>query len=348
MNIRIRTGLFFLLSIGILACGKKDTKDPKVTGGSEIPVTADGYIVTPGSLEENIKIPGTVLPAEQVELRSEIQGKVISILFTEGQRVKKGELLVKLFDADLQAQLRKTEAQIKLAEQTFKRLSELLRVNGSSRQEYDEAEATLEQLRADADLIKARISQTEVRAPFNGLTGIRYVSEGAIINNSQMIARIVEDSGTKAEFSVPERYADKLRSGGIVHVYSPSKRQQFTATIYATDAQINETNRSLRIRARINEKGLLPGEFIEISAQIRNNPDALLVPAQAIVPEARGKKVFLSVAGKATPQSVETGLRSESRVEILTGLKAGDTIAVSGLMKIRPGSVLKFKNFKKP
>jgi membrane fusion protein (multidrug efflux system) len=348
MNISIRKGLLLFFYISIIACGKKDDKNPKQGGMPDLPISADGYVVVSGSLEEDIKVPGTVIPAEQVELRSEIQGKVISILFNEGQRVRKGELLVKLFDADLQAQLRKTEAQIKLAEQTLKRLSELLKINGSSRQEFDEAEAMLEQLKADADLIKARISQTEVRAPFSGLTGIRYVSEGAVINNNQIIARLIEDTGMKAEFSVPERYADNIKAGEKVTLRNPATKKNFSAVIYAMDALISESNRALRIRARISEKGLIPGEFVEVSARIRNNPHALLVPAQAIVPEAKGKKVFVSVAGKATPQLVETGLRSENRIEILSGLKVGDTIAINGLMKIKPGAALKFKNFKKP
>ena len=346
-----RIGSLILLSaILFSACGKKE----KVVAASapKAPDIAmvDGYILKATKLANTLTIPGTLEPAEMVELRAETQGKVTALNFNEGSLVNKGQLLVKLYDADLQAELKGLKIQRELAVKNEERIKKLLDINGVSQQEYDIVQNTVAGLDASMELTLAKISRTEIRAPFNGKIGLRKVSVGAMIGPTDLVATLVQTNPLKLDFTLQERYVYALNGKEAVTFKVQGVDGEFPGKISAMESQIDPTTRSLSVRALCdNSKGeLLPGAFASVTITFDEIPDALLIPNQSIIPEARGKKAIVSRNGKAEFVEVITGVRDADNIQISSGLKVGDTIAVTGLLRIKPGTQLKFKNLVNP
>lgn len=352
MNKHLRQigSLVILSTIFFSACGggKKDAAMPGKNKGGDM-AAVDGYVVETSELANSLSIPGTLEAAEMVELRPEMQGKVTSINFKEGTEVSKGQLLVKLYDADLQAELKGLKIQRELAVKNEERLKKLLDIKGVSQQEYDIVQNTVSGLDASMELTQAKISRTEIRAPFNGKIGLRKVSIGAMIGPTDIVATLVQINPLKLDFTLQEKYVYALNGKENVTFKVQGVDGEFPGKISAMESQIDATTRALSVRALCdNPKGkLLPGAFASVNIIFDEIPDALLVPNQAIIPEARGKKIIVSRNGKAEFVSVTTGVRDADNVQIETGLKAGDTIATTGLLRIKPGTVLKFKNLGK-
>lgn len=337
----------------LVACGGKKNPaaapgGPGGKGGDKALV--DGYVVKTSKLSNTLSIPGTLEPSEVVDLRPEVQGKVTAIHFREGGMVSKGQLLVKLYDADLQAELKGLQLQRELAAKNEGRIKQLLGVNGVSQQEYDVASNQVAQFDASIELTKAKISRTEIRAPFPGKIGLRKVSEGAMIGPTDMVATLVQTHPLKLDFNLQERYVYALNGKERVTFKVQGLDGEFPGKIEAQESRIDATTRSLMVRAFCdNPKGkLLPGAFASVTIAFDEIPDAILIPNQAIIPEARGKKVIVSRNGKAEFVTVTTGVRDADNVQILSGLSAGDTIAITGLLRIKPNTELKFKNLSKP
>ncbi|MBO9634995.1 MAG: efflux RND transporter periplasmic adaptor subunit [Chitinophagaceae bacterium] len=338
----IATGL--LLSSSIIAC-KEEKKDEKpatpAKGGGQL--QAEAFIVRTTSLSENLEVPGTILPYEQTEIRPEISGRVVQLNINEGGFVQKGSLLVKLFDGDLQAQLKKLQVQLQIAEKTAERYKALLKINGVSQQEYDLSELDASNLRADIDLVKVNIAKTEIRAPFNGRMGLRQISLGAYITPTTLISTISQVGQLKMEFSVPEKYSDEMRKGRSVKFTVAGTDQSFGASILATESVIESNTRTLKVRTVINGSHalLVPGAFAKVALQLGENDQALIIPTQAVIPQARNKRVILYRNGVADFQEVRTGIRDSSYVQITEGLKKGDTVVTTALLSIREGSKIK-------
>ena len=176
-------------------------------GRPDMVVTVKAHIVALETLSNSVLTTGTILANEEVELRSEVSGKIIKILFKEGSFVNKGDLLIKINDADLQAQLRRAESKVKLSEEKESRQRQLRDGNLISQEEYDNTLGELNVNQADYDLIKAQIDKTEIRAPFNGVIGLRSVSEGSYVTTSTIMARLQNLSNIKVDFSIPEKYS---------------------------------------------------------------------------------------------------------------------------------------------
>lgn len=334
----------------ISACGNKKEELPgknKPAGGDKALI--DGYVVKSSELANSLSIPGTLEAAETVELRPEMQGKVIALNFNEGGLVSKGQLLVKLYDADLQAELKGLKIQRELAVKNEERVKKLLDINGVSQQEYDVIQNSVSGLDAAMELTQAKIARTEIRAPFNGKIGLRKISVGAMVGPTDVIATLVQTDPLKLDFALQEKYVYALNGKENVVFKVQGVDGEFPGKISAMESQINATTRSLSVRALCdNKKGkLLPGAFASVAITFDVIPNALLVPNQAIIPEARGKKVIVSRSGKAEFVSVTTGVRDADNIQIESGLNEGDTIATTGLLRIKPGTVLVFKNLGK-
>ena len=335
-----------VLLIGALVVGRlmntpsgESVKENK--SGTLIPVNA--FVVKPFKLSSDIQAVGTLLPNEEVDLVAETTGKIIGIYFEEGQYVEKGALLLKVDDADLQAQLKRALFQQKLLSEKLERQRILFEKDAVSREEFDQVQTDYNLIEADISLLKVKIDKTELRAPFSGTLGFRNVSLGAYLQPSTIVTRLVDDKLLKVEFSVPEKYAGKALVGSTVQFTTESSNKKFNATVYAVDSKVDSDTRTIAIRARCENPGrlLAPGMFARLNLITRVSNHALLIPTQSVVPEMEGKKVWRLNSGKAHSIIVETGQRTENKIEVTSGLSVGDTILVTGLMQVKEGIAVK-------
>lgn len=313
-----------------------------------LPVTAFVAGVMP--VNDLVVATGTVLPDEMVEMSSEVSGRIVKIHFTEGQSVRKGDLLVTLNNADLQAQQERNRHQLALAHERERRQKVLLESEGISQQTYDQTLTELNSLRAEAALLQAQLEKTTVKAPFDGLAGLRYLSEGAYVSPGTKIVRIVKTRPVKIDFSVPERYVQYIRKGTPVHFSIEGNDKHFEARVEATEAMVDQRSRSLMARAVFaNREGeVVPGMFARVELSANGLVEALQIPARSIIPEMGTSKVFVYRGGKAEPAIITPGLRTATMVQVMTGLSAGDTVITSGLLQLRPGMGVQLKNVETP
>lgn len=336
--------LSLLLTVFVASCNSKKENTPAAGAArGRGPVLAEAFIVSTSAVSETVEVPGSILPFEETELRAEVGGRIVALNITEGSVVSKGTVLVKLFDQDLQAQLRKLEVQLKIKEKTEERNAELLKINGISQQDYDLAALDVENLKADIESIQIAISKTEIRAPYTGKLGLRNVSLGAYISPSDIVTTIRQVDQLKLEFSVPEKYARNISKGYVVSFKVDGGKQTHKATVIATENSVDATTRTLRIKALVSARHteLVPGAFAKVNLQLGKDDHALMVPSQAVLPSARNKQVIVLRKDSAIFSIVDTGIRDSAFVQITSGLKIGDTIVTSGLMAIRPGSKVK-------
>ena len=301
------------------------------------PLYASGYIIVPTNMNELVYSTGSLIPDEEVELAFETAGKVVGIYFKEGTRVKKGELLAKINDKPLQAQLLKLQAQKKLTQEREFRQRQLLERDAISQESYDQVATELQSLEADILLLEARISETELIAPFDGVVGLRLISEGAYASTQTKIVRLVKTSPLKIEFSIPERYSGEITPSFPISFELDGIPKTFTAKVYAVDPKVDVNTRTITVRAlypNTNEE-LKPGRFTSIKALLSQIENTIAIPTQAIIPEMEGEKVFTYKNGKAQEVKVKLGLRTESFVQITDGLKFNDTVLTTAILQLR-------------
>ena len=281
-----------------------------------------------------------LFPNEEVELVSETVGKVVGIYFNDGDRVKKGMLLLKVDDSDLQAQLTRAQYQKKLLEEKLKRQQQLLERESVSLESYEEIETEYNILLADIELLKVKIGRTEIYAPFDGQIGFRYVSEGAYLQPSTKIGTLTDNTVLRAEIYIPDKYISSPLLG-IGETIVLQGNETVKAKIYAIDPQINKETRCITARAHFkNTTNLLAGIFLRVNF-LFTNEQFIQVPTEAIVPEMEGKRLWVMKEGKAVSVPVETGTRYEKEIEVVSGIQTGDTVLVNGLMYLREGMAVK-------
>lgn len=295
-------------------------------------------IVASERVSDRVMTVGTVLANEEVEIRSEVSGKIDRIFFNEGQRVTKGDVLVKVNDAELRAQLLRAQSRLALAEQQEARQRQLYEKTLVSKEDYDNAVTSLSIARADVQLIEAQMEKTQIKAPFEGVVGLRFVSEGSYISPTTLITTLQDYARVKVDFSIPEKYSSAVRVGDRVTFTTENLQRPLTATIYARDPKIDPRTRTLRLRAtRSNTEGtLLPGSFATVEVLFKEK-NAVMIPSYALVPELKGQRVFVYRNGKAEAQSVQIGLRTDQQVEVTEGVQPGDTLILSGILQLRSG-----------
>jgi membrane fusion protein (multidrug efflux system) len=307
-------------------------------GGPAVPVTA--RVLKAERLDNSIASSGNVLANEEVEIRSEIQGKVRRITFKEGGRVKKGDLLVKIDDAELQAKALQAQSRRKLAQDNEYRMKMQLKIEAVSQKEYDQALNELDLAKAESQLLRAQLDKTELRAPFGGVVGLKQISDGAFVSSATLITTLQEIDPVKVDFTVPGKYAGWIKVGQPVAFTIQGSDTRHQGKVYAVDPRIDPESRTLRLRAMCPNPGgkILPGAFATIDLPFETVEAALMLPSQALSADARGAKVFLFKGGKAEPRPVQAGLRTDSLVQITGGLSVGDTVITSGVVQIRPGA----------
>lgn len=343
---RIASLYFFCLTVFQFSCSDKKSADSSgAPSGPKGPSPVEGFILKPQKLSNEVRTSGTILAFEEVELHPEVSGRIISIHFNEGSKVNKGDLLVKLYDEDLRAQLRKTSSQIALSQGQLNRQQELLKTNATSQQEFDIASSQLNMLKADEDVIKSAISKTEIHAPFKGVVGLRYVSEGSYVTPASKIAAIQNIDPVKIDFSIPEKYSAEVAKGDEVLFSNEESGQQFKGKVYAIEPRIDEATRTLKIRAICeNSQGkIVPGSFVKVELQLKEIDDALMVPTQALLPVLKGQNIYIVKNGVAKAVPVKTGIRTASEIQITDGLSAGDTVLTKGIISLKPNTEVKVK-----
>jgi membrane fusion protein (multidrug efflux system) len=310
-------------------------------GGTVLPVT--GQIAKPSYLSNGIRSAGSLLANEEVDIVSKISGKVTGVFFKEGSTVKKGDLLVKIYDEDLQAQLNRSLIQEKMLSEKLERQRVLLSKDAVSRESFDQLQTDYNVILADINLLKVRIAETEVRAPFTGLIGFRYVSEGSYVQPSVKIAHLIDNSTLKLEFGIAEKYISQPLKDKKVSFTTQGYSDEFFARVYAIDYRVDEATRTIGVRARYDNTDLrlVPGLFANITLITDETQNAILVPTQVIVPDMNEKRLWILKGGKAVLTPVIAGNRTQDKIEILSGLSVGDTVITSGLMQLRPNMAVR-------
>jgi membrane fusion protein (multidrug efflux system) len=333
--------LALLFAVLLSACGSDKETTPQ--RGAQGPMQVRVAVLRPQMLENTIEATGSLLANEAIEVRSEIAGRVSQIGFTEGGRVTKGQTLIRINADDLQAQLRKTGLAVQLATDDEGRKKQLLDVKGISQQAYDDAHIALQSAEADQDNLRAMLAKTVIRAPFSGKIGLRQVSEGGYVSPNTLITDLQQVTPMKVEFSVPERFGREVAVGKQIIFTLDGDTALYTAEVYAIDPAVDVTSRTITVRARnANTNGKLrPGAFAHITVQLSKVPTALMIPTEALIPDIQGQKVLVIKNGKAVSARVETGIRTNTEVELTSGVQPGDTVITTGLLQLREGMAVK-------
>jgi membrane fusion protein (multidrug efflux system) len=340
----------FLTGIGIIifsSCGNSDKKsDASKPGGSQSgpggqqpPMAVDIFVIKPTLINEKIEVSGSLEANETTEIHPEISGRLVQLNIAEGKFVKKGALLAKIYDGDLQAQLKKFQVQLDIAKTNEERSAQLLKIQGISKSDYDASLLNVNNIKADIDITSANITKTEIRAPFDGRLGLKNISPGAFITPLTVLTTISQVDKLKLQFSVPEKYGSEIKNGQPISFAVNGSEKTFTANIMATETTIGQNTRSLTVRAIVQntDPALIPGTFANVQLILGNNPNAIMIPNSSVIPQGRKKQVFVFKDSKALPMEITTGVRDSANVEVLAGLAPGDTLITSGLLFLRPG-----------
>ena len=308
--------------------------------GARPAIPVEAVRVDPEALRDIITVNGSTIPNEEVSISSEVPGKVTKILFQEGKLVNKGDLLLQLDDEELLAERERLVVQRNLNEKIAERLEALYEKEGVSLQEYEIAVAEVEKVKAELSLIDAQLEKRVVRAPFSGRLGLRMVSEGSYLSPGTPIVSLISINPIKLEFNIPEKYSHLAGQGTQVTFRLDGSTRDYTATVIAKEPKVDPETRTLRLRAIApNPDGsILPGAFANVTVNLREFGQAIMVPTQALVPELNTQNIYVYRNGKAEEIEVETGLRRESLIQITNGLSPGDTVITTGLLQIRPGA----------
>ena len=327
--------IFPLAAFYSCGSGSADNQQP----GSRV-VLAEGYKAETEPYTISINATGELLPWEEVELRTPIAGNVLGIYFEEGQFVQKGAMLVRIDSRTWEAQKQGLEAQLLSAENELNRNRQLLEIEGASKEDIDQSEARVNTLKAQIEELAVRIDLAQIRAPFAGRLGMRNFSQGAFLSQGDMITRIVQTNKLKVSFDIPARYALLAKEGSDVKVVSSSRGDTIMARIYAVDPVINPNSRSLKLRGVIDNLNgtFVSGDFAQVTMDVEQNENAILVPAESIISELNTQVIYLARSGTAERREVEIGTRTRGRVHIINGISEGDTVLITGLMDVRDGS----------
>lgn len=345
MSKTTKTLLWLAVAIAAVSVLLVRRLDSSASGGGptvETPVEVlevETQIVTPHRMVERFATVGTIRADEQVEIHSEISGILEEIHFEEGTRVKKGQLLIQIDASQFVAERDRAQHRVELARLREARQQDLLNQGLTSQDEYDLVLSQLNVLEAELRLAEAQLKKTQIRAPFSGVIGLRSVSRGTALTPQMRIATLQKIDTVKIEFTVPESYAGKVRLGEMVRFRVKGTAGEHEGEIYAFEPNVDRETRSLRARARCdNTNGnFLPGAFADVELAVREIEDALTVPALAVIPELGSKKVFIIEDGKAVPRLVETGVRSETEVQITRGLDADDRVIITAIQRLSSG-----------
>lgn len=340
-----------LLVIGLIALviyrvgENKEVANSGNPAEGQTPLMVSAKVLRSQDFAENLSLSGSLEANEETEIRSEVLGIVESINFKEGSRVSKGQVLLRVNDRELRAQLSKVQTAQNLASENQRRAGLLLEKQAISQEEYDMAEADFQSAKAESQLTSAQLSKATIRAPFSGIIGLRTISEGTYVTPATPIANLVNTDKLKLTFSIPEKYSSQVKLNDTLRFTTSNSAEEYTATIYAIEPQVDVETRTLRMRAIAENKDgkLIPGTFANVFLPLASVENALFVPTESLIPVQNGKKIFVYHNGVAKEVLVETGTRTDSSARVLKGLKPGDTVLTSGVMMLKEGTPVRIE-----
>jgi membrane fusion protein (multidrug efflux system) len=345
MNALKRSSLPIVLLLALVACkGKTDQKKQK-DGGPKAAIV-DVIVASNNKINKKIEVNGSVLPNEMTTIQSEVSGRVTFLQIPEGGSVAAGTVLARINDADLKASQQKINVQLDLAQKNEVRLKKLLAIGGINQADYDVVLNQVNTLKADLAVLQAQLDKTVIKAPFAGTLGLRMISMGAYVTPATVITTIQQVNQLKIDFSVPEFYAQKIKKGAVVHVQSADNKVTADAVVTATEPLVNATTRNLKVRAVLKGQAFNLGAFVKVSIDATSPTNSILIPSNCIIPESTVKKVVVIKDGIGQLVEVETGERNEGLIQIVKGLSVGDSIAVSGVLFVKPNSPVKVRSVK--
>jgi len=324
---------------------KSENDNGNDKNGKKPPLSVTVIKVEPQDFSNSLALSGSIDANEQIEIRSEVSGIVESISFTEGSQVNKGQVLLKVNDIELRAQLTQAKTKEGLSSENERRAKLLLQKEAISQEEYDIASADFRTMKAQTQLIQAQIGKTSIRAPFSGKIGLRNISPGTYVTPAVLIANLVSTNQLKITFSIPEKYASQISKGSEINFTVPNVTDKFKAKIYAFEPGIEMATRTMKIRALTeNSKGkLLPGTFATIELSLGTIKNAIIIPTEVVVPVQDGKVVYIAQNGKAKEVKIEALARTDKSVVITSGLNPGDSLITTGMMSLKNDADIKVK-----
>jgi membrane fusion protein (multidrug efflux system) len=326
-------------SVWLAACGPAGPGGGGPTGDFPTAVVAVKAVREP--VTEKLRLVGTVQANEFVELKPEVAGRIVAIHFEEGQSVEEGQLLLELDSRRMATMLEQSEAEQRFAKSKWDRAAELLRNRTLSQQEADEAQAQYDLTTAKVEQMKEELRYHKIHAPFSGTIGTRRVSPGQVVDKQTVIATLVDLDPIKVEGSMPERFLSLAQLGAKFQLtIAAFPNEQFTGEVYFVAPEIDPVNRTALVKARISNSDLRlkPGMFASAELTLRVRQDALVIPEASLMPQGEAFAVIVVDSGEtAVMRPVTPGVRMAGKVEILEGLKEGETVVVEGWQKTRPG-----------
>jgi membrane fusion protein (multidrug efflux system) len=347
---KIPTWLVIVIIIALIVASKFIFFSPKegsaagAKGKNKGPVAVNYFVVKSVAFSNDVFATGKIGALNQIDIMPEVNGKVTAIYFKEGETISKGSIMVKLNDADLQAQLLKAKTQAALSEQKLGRLKKLITINGISQEELDMQENELSSLKADQAYITAQIAKTTIVAPFTGVVGLKNISEGSYVSTNSPIASLVQVKPVYVEFSLPEKYSGLFTKGAAIKFASDNmeSKDMYEASIYAIEPRVDEMTKTIKARATYNgNQHFYPGSFVKVYVNLGETKNALMVPTKAVVPTLKGQKVFVARHGVATEAMVTIGVRTDEKIQITDGLQPGDTVITTGLLALKKDAEIK-------
>ena len=338
---QIYSFIVLILIVLITACNLPKNESANIP---KPPIFVDVTLAQLQDFKTSLEVNGAVISNELIELHPEVSGRLILLNIPDGGIVKKGTILAKINDADLQAQMTQYKSQLELAVKTEKRLSDLLRINGVNQADYDLALNQLNVIKANIAYTEAQIDKTIIRAPFAGELGLRLVSPGAYVTPQTLIGTLGQNDKVKIDFAVPESYFGLIQKGNSILVKGNGSKDTLTATISAIDPQVNTVSRNIKVRAFLGAGKLSPGSFVKVI--LENSRKTIIVPSNSIISEGYISQVVVVKRGKTVFKTVETNLRNANSIEITKGLELGDSVVVSGMLYVRPNTKVKVQHVK--
>jgi membrane fusion protein (multidrug efflux system) len=336
----MRLVLLTAVLFGLSACSDKAAQQGPPGGGMP-PTLVDTVKAETRDLPDSLNAVGSLRAIESVVVRPEVAGKLVRVQIAEGQRVAAGALLFAL-DADIaQAEVNEALAAVRASERNRPRIIELATKQMISKADADAALATSEINNAKLASAKARLAKTQIRAPFEGVVGLRQVSVGEYVNAGQALVELVRLNPLEVEFQVPETQATRMAAGQDVQVQTEAfPGESFAAVVSAVSPSVQVAGRSVGVRARLDnaENKLKPGQFAQVKVSLQKAAPVLMVPEQAIWPNGEQKTVFVVKDGKAVQVPVTLGAREPGWVVISAGIQAGDEVVTAGHLKLFPGA----------